>query len=259
MDITSWTQDMEHWVEQVAAYQRDAAQRQSLDIRTKGQDTDYVTDVDIQSEAMLISFIQKRYPDHSIYSEEKGRLEQGSDYLWVIDPIDGTTNFIHGFPMSSISIALQYQGSTVVGMVCAPALNMTFYAARGRGAYLNGKRIHVSGRSDLTSSLLATGFPNDRTRSKLNLPYFSRMSSLVSGIRRTGSAALDLCFVAAACLDGFWEFDLNSWDMCAGALMIEEAGGEILQLEVGGHNLLLCSNSQLLESLRTALLSEDDI
>jgi len=254
INLNEAMKQVEVWVELTAAYQQEALLQQQLQVQTKSHATDYVTDVDLKSEEILIGCIHDNYPDHSILTEERGLLDRQSDYLWVIDPIDGTTNFIHGFPLSSISIALQFKGVTVLGMVYSPWLAMKFYAIKEQGAYLNGKRISVSQTSDLNSSLLATGFPGAGSSEYMNLAYFSKMISKVSGIRRTGSAALDLCFVAASFFDGYWEFDLNDWDICAGALIAEEAGGKLQQLEVEQHSLMICSNGHIQQLLQGSLL-----
>ncbi|MFF2093747.1 inositol monophosphatase family protein [Paenibacillus sp. NPDC058174] len=257
MNLDQVLDNIEFWVDKVAAYQKVANEQNQLQVRTKGYATDFVTNADVKSEEMLVECIRSAYPEHSILTEEKGSYTQDSDYLWVIDPIDGTTNFIHRFPFSSISIALQHKGVTLAGMVYSPWLNMKFYATRKGGAYLNGKRIFVSGTARLEKSLLATGFPGGGYSEYMNLEYFNRMISKVAGIRRTGSAALDLCFVAASYFDGFWEFNLHDWDICAGALIVEEAGGIVQRLEVNEHSLILCSNDELYDIFKESLLIQD--
>lgn len=256
MNLNNLMIEVEEWVEQAAALQLDALNRKHMQVQTKAHDTDFVTNIDLQSEKILIDCILKRYPDHSIWTEEGGKLGQQSEFVWVIDPIDGTTNFIHGFPLSSISIALQHNGITQLGMVYSPPLSMKFQAVRGQGAYYNRRRIQVSQTKDLKSSLLTTGFPSCSHEPIINLKYFSKMMGRVSGIRRTGSAALDLCFVAASYFDGYWEFDLNAWDWCAGALIVEEAGGMLFMTEVDGHPLLICGNPEIAELLQSSLLEE---
>ncbi|MDF2925790.1 MAG: inositol monophosphatase [Paenibacillaceae bacterium] len=256
MNAKQMMNDLEEWMKQVADLQRNGRQRQ-LDILAKEHEMDFVTDVDMASEEMLITFIGEKYPGHSILTEERGFIDKGSDYLWVIDPIDGTTNYIHGFPMSSISVGLRYKGLTQAGMVHAPWLAMTFKAIRGQGAYLNGERIQVSRTDQLQHSLLGTGFPAGGNLPIVNLAYFEKMLGKVSGIRRTGSAALDLCFVAASFLDGYWEFDLKEWDMCAGAFIAEEAGGKVLQLDMSRHSLLICGNPFLTDILHDHLLEHN--
>lgn len=260
MNAEELMKDLVKWVEQVADFQRSRKeQQQQLIVAAKEHELDYVTDVDIASEEMLIGRIKAKYPGHSILTEERGLLNPGSDYLWVIDPIDGTTNFIHGFPLSSISVGVQYKGITQAGIVLAPWLGMTFQAVRGGGAYLNGHRVRVSRTDELRHSLLGTGFPAGDSRPQVNLPYFHKMVSRVSGIRRTGSAALDLCFVAASFLDGYWEFGLNEWDICAGAFLVREAGGKVIQTDVDGQPLLVCGNPGLAERLQVELLEHNGI
>ncbi|WP_176475472.1 MULTISPECIES: inositol monophosphatase family protein [Paenibacillus] len=258
MNVEQWMKDMEEWGEQVAAFQRETKREQQLKVSTKGHEMDFVTNVDLKSEDMLVQRISEKYPDHSILTEERGLIDKQSDYLWVIDPIDGTTNFIHGFPMSSISVALQYKGITQAGIVYAPWMAMKFSAIRERGAYLNGERIAVSQTCELRHSLLATGFPAGDSQSTVNLAYFNRMIRKVSGIRRTGSAALDLCFVAASFLDGYWEFDLSDWDMCAGALIAKEAGAIVLNKDMDNHRLLICCNPRIFDVLQAGLLEQEE-
>ncbi|MEK7547986.1 MAG: inositol monophosphatase family protein [Patescibacteria group bacterium] len=194
---------------------------------TKKGENDLVTQIDKASERLIIREIKSAFPDHSIIAEESSFKETSigsSKYIWFIDPLDGTTNFVHGLPFYSVSIALfKTNGNLVAGIVYAPALNEIFYAEEGKGAFLNGKKIHVSKTKTVKDSLLVTGFPyNDK---KINLPYFALMLSKSQAVRRLGSAALDLCYTAAGRFDGYWEFGLKPWDIAAGALIIKEAGG----------------------------------
>ncbi len=247
--------DVNEWIDKVAQFQVDAMHHKDYNIRTKDSDINLVTDIDIKSEEMLIEFITNKYTDHSILSEESGTNGHNSDYMWVMDPLDGTTNFIHGFPMFSISVALKYQGITQLGMVYAPLLNMKFKAIRGQGAYLNEKKITASKTSNLKDSLISTGFTYNRMEENINLKYFSKIINKISGIRRTGSAAVDVCLVAASALDGYWEFNLNEWDICAGALILEEAKGKITHLDECSNRLMVCSNSNIHGLLIDCLLS----
>src|SRR3990167_711470 len=197
-----------------------------ITVTSKGN-KDFVTDVDRLVEEEIIRTIQKSYPDHAILAEESGKLA-GSDYCWIIDPIDGTTNFIHGFPQFSISIALKQKNQLEVGLVYDPLRNELFTAAHGRGAHLNDRRIRVSGVKNLKDALVGTGFPVRNLSSvKSYLKMFEEMLEQSSGLRRAGSAALDLAYVAAGRLDAFWESGLGIWDIAAGALLIQEAGGMI--------------------------------
>lgn len=218
---------IKQWVVEVGKEQKRRLQM-PLHINSKSAVIDLVTEVDIWSENELIAKIKETYPEHHILSEESGRYTGEADYEWVIDPIDGTTNFAHGFPIFCISIAVKYRGETVIGFVYAPALEELYEAVKGNGAYLNGKRLRVSQIESLKMSVLATGFPYDRaTDPDNNVDNFNNIVTQVSGIRRTGSAAFDLCQVAAGRFDGYWELKLNSWDVDAGILLIQEAGGKI--------------------------------
>jgi len=201
----------------------------TVNVSTKAYN-DYVTEVDRQAERTIIDVIHKAYPDHSVLAEESGGNERG-DYVWVIDPLDGTTNFIHGFPQFAVSIALQYRGRLEQAVVYDPLRTEVFTATRGEGARLNERRIRVSRCAVLRDALLGTGFPFRRL-SELDayLETFRALIPRSAGIRRAGSAALDLAYVAAGRLDGFWEFGLQPWDMAAGALLVQEAGGIVTDL-----------------------------
>ena len=201
------------------------------EIHVKGTPTDLVTETDRKVEAYLTGRIRERFPDHGIFGEESGETAGAGEYRWVIDPIDGTVNFIHGFPYYSISIALQKQGKTVAGVVYSPRLNALYAAAAGHGAALHGQPLRVSGCAALADSLLATGFACVRAGIRPdNLELLPGIVRQIQGIRRNGSAALDLCNVAAGRFDGYWEFCLNLYDVAAGALILQEAGGRVTDL-----------------------------
>ncbi len=205
------------------------------------QANDFVSEVDRASEQIIIQAIKKAYPDHSILAEESGSTE-GNDYLWIIDPLDGTTNYLHGFPQFSISIALQYKGELESGVVFDPLRDEMFSADRGNGAYLNDHRLRVSKQKSLHGSLIGTGIPY-RDQSHVDA-YFGMMKALMkdaAGIRRPGSAALDFAYLAAGRIDGFWELGLANWDFAAGALLVQEAGGIVTDL-AGGHEHLETGN-----------------
>jgi myo-inositol-1(or 4)-monophosphatase len=188
---------------------------------------DLVTETDKRSEAAILATLRGAFPGHAIHSEESGRAA-GDEYEWLVDPLDGTTNFAHKFPLFSTSIALTFQRRLIVGVVYDPLRDELFSAEAGQGARLNGAPIHVSGTSALGQALLSTGFPYDvRTNSNNNLAEFTRFQMAAQGVRRTGSAALDCSWVAAGHLDGFWELRLNPWDVGAGALIAREAGGRV--------------------------------
>ena len=186
---------------------------------------DFVTEVDREAEQAITRMLHEAYPDHSILAEESG-ASGDSEYQWIIDPLDGTTNFLHGYPQYSVSIALRHRGVITQAVIYDPTRNDLFTATRGRGAYLNDLRMRVSKRAALKSSLLGTGFPfRQLDHLDAYLATLRHMMANATGVRRAGSAALDLAYVAAGRLDGFWEFGLAPWDMAAGALMITEAGG----------------------------------
>jgi myo-inositol-1(or 4)-monophosphatase len=206
---------------------------------------DPVTDVDRRSEALLLDEIRSRYPDHRIITEESGNLAGQDCCIWYIDPLDGTVNFTHGVPIFSVSIAFAQDDRLELGVVYDPILDECFSAERGRGAWLNGKPIHVSGARDLDHSLLVTGFPYDiRTNPVKNLDNYARFTLRSQGVRRLGSAALDLCYIAAGRLDGYWETVLFAYDMAAGALIAEEAGAVVTDL-YGGADYLASPQSVL--------------
>jgi len=188
---------------------------------------DLVTEVDLAAEKEIIAILSRAFSGHRVVGEESGVGEGESDYIWWIDPIDGTTNFVHGYPFYSVSVALEYRGESIVGIVYDPTRNELFQAVKGRGTFLNGTPITVSMVETLNDSLLATGFPYDRSRRKEALDLAAGLLKRVQGVRRDASAALDLAYVAAGRLDGFWEFGLKPWDTAAGRLLVEEAGGKI--------------------------------
>lgn len=204
---------------------------------------DYVTQVDRAAEKTIVNTILKAYPDHGILGEEGSSVAghgEGADYQWVIDPLDGTTNYIHGIPHFAVSIACKFRGRVEHAVVYDPMLDEEFLASRGRGATLNGRRLRVTKRNNLTHAVLATGFPfRDGQMEHIDnyLSMFRSLAEQSAGIRRAGAASLDLAYVAAGRYDGFWEYGLSEWDMAAGALLIQEAGGLISDFS-GGHQFL---------------------
>jgi myo-inositol-1(or 4)-monophosphatase len=200
-----------------------------LKVNTKSPN-DFVTEVDHAAEQLIIDTLLGAYPDHSILAEESGRSRgaKESEYVWIIDPLDGTTNFIHGFPVYAVSIALAFRGQLQQAVVYDPTRNDLFYASKGRGAFLNDKRLRVSKRTRLADCLIGTGFPFRRGDNLSRyLKMFEAVMQATAGLRRPGSAALDLCYVAAGYTDGFFETGLSPWDIAAGALLVTEAGGLI--------------------------------
>ncbi|MBX7221539.1 MAG: inositol monophosphatase [Blastocatellia bacterium] len=202
-----------------------------LDVRHKGQ-IDLVTEVDLLSEKFIREQINNRFPKHQILGEEGGLSEQTSAYRWIVDPLDGTTNYAHGYPCFCVSVALEHEGTVIVGAIYDPTRDELFAAERGQGATLNERAIQVSTIPSLERALLCTGFPyNVRTSPQKNLNHFSRFLDVAQAVRRDGSAAIDLCYVAAGRFDGFWELNLSAWDMAAGSLIVTEAGGQVTKFD----------------------------
>lgn len=205
----------------------------SFDIMHKGA-INIVTEVDLASEKLIRDAISTHYPRHEFLGEEGGLAESRSDYRWVVDPLDGTTNYAHGYPVFCVSIALEHQGETVLGVVYDPTRDEMFTAERGGGAALNNRPIRVSGVDDLGKGLLSTGFPYDiKTSSFTNLDHWGNFAMNAQALRRDGAAALDLCYVACGRFDGFWELNLSPWDTAAGALIVSEAGGRVTDFTGG--------------------------
>jgi myo-inositol-1(or 4)-monophosphatase len=214
-----------------------------LRVTAKGH-ADFVTEVDRAAEAAIIETLSQAYPDHGFLAEESGasRPPNATDYTWIIDPLDGTTNFIHGFPQYAVSIGCQHGGQITQAVIYDPSRNDLFTATRGRGAFLNDRRLRVSKRTRLKESLIGTGFPfRDFDKLERYLQLFRRLTATTAGLRRPGAAALDLAYVAAGRFDGFFEYGLKPWDMAAGSLLVIEAGGLITD-DVGGADYLASGN-----------------
>ena len=210
---------------------------EKIKVEKKGHN-DFVSDADLAAERAVITTVQKHYPDHAFHAEESGVTGE-SDYVWIIDPLDGTTNYLHGFPVFCVSIAVEVKGRIEHAVVYDPMRQELFTASRGEGAQLDGRRIRVSGQTQLDNSLIGTGFPF-RTQGEPLGPYLAMLEKVLSntsGVRRPGAAALDLCYVAAGRLDAFWETGLKAWDLAAGSLIIREAGGIVSGLD-GSENFL---------------------
>ena len=228
-----------------------------LTVRSKRQ-KDYVSEVDHAAEDAIVGVLREAYPDHAIFAEESGRDQKKSDYVWVIDPLDGTTNFLHGFPQYCVSIGMLHKGVPTQAVVLDPNRNELFTATKGVGAYLNDRRIRVSKTDRLESALVGTGFPFKEVE---HLDDYIRMLRNMmlgaSGVRRPGAAALDLAWVAAGRIDAFWEIGLSPWDMAAGALLVREAGGLIGDLEGNDKFLdtgrVVASNARLFAAMLQAL------
>lgn len=201
----------------------------TFEIHQKTQSINLVTEADLRSEEAIIGSIRKAFPDHQILSEEQGMQDIPANPIkWIIDPLDGTTNFAHGFPLYNVSIGVEYQGTCVIGIVYDPTRDELFVGQQGLGTTLNGHPIHVSATTKLSEALLVTGFAYDvQTAQDNNLKEFGAFTLRARGIRRTGTAAIDLCYIACGRFDGFWELHLNPWDTAAGKVIVEEAGGTL--------------------------------
>jgi len=236
----------------------DAENIKKLDVQEKSAN-DWVTEIDKKAEEIIFSTLRDAFPDHGFLGEESGLIEgngEGKDYLWIVDPIDGTTNFIRGIPHYAVSIGLKYKGQLEVSVVFDPIKNEEFTAMKGMGARLNDKRIRVSPLKTLDGALLGTGFPfldRQQTHRDNYLAMLNDLTLNTAGVRRLGVASLDLAYVAAGRLDGFWEYGLMEWDMAGGALLITEAGGMIGEFS-GGHNYLksgnvVCGNPKIFKAI----------
>ena len=213
------------WAREAGALQLRYFRGDDLDVHTKLNDSDIVTVADKACESLLISHIKEVYPTHSILSEESGSTNEGSEWRWVIDPLDGTTNFGSGLPVFAVSVGVEHNGETVAGVVFAPYLNEMFHAVKGQGAFLNGRPIQPSDNERLSRAVVATGFPVDKDSTPdNNLDNVERIMPLDRGLRRLGSAATEICYVAAGFLDAHWELNLHLWDVSAALLIADEAG-----------------------------------
>jgi myo-inositol-1(or 4)-monophosphatase len=223
-------------------------------IEYKG-DADLVTAADRNAEELIVARIRKQWPGHDLIGEEGTRQETGSEFRWYIDPLDGTTNFAHGYPVFCVSIGLEHRNERIAGVVFDPTRNEMFASEKGGGARLNNRPIHVSKTERLAESLVATGFPSHKRHKNPNIHFYHQITLRSHGVRRGGSAALDLCYVACGRYDAFWEFNLNSWDTAAGVLLVEEAGGKITNFAAGPFAIdsreVLASNALLHDELVT--------
>ncbi len=224
----------------------------------KGSRTDLVTDADRRAEEAILACIRSHFPDDAVLSEEQGAGPGRSPYRWIIDPLDGTTNYAHRFPLYCVSVAVEAGGQVLAGAVYDPTRDELFAARRGQGATLSGRRLRVSSEADLGAALLATGFGYDiRTNPRNNLKQFADLYRRARAVRRTGSAALDLAYVAAGRLEGFWELTIAPWDVAAGSLLVEEAGGRMSRVDGGAYDIfcgeLVASNGTIHAALVAAL------
>jgi myo-inositol-1(or 4)-monophosphatase len=207
-----------------------------VSIEYKGE-ADLVTEADRASEKLIVERIRKQWPDHDLVGEEGSRRETGSDFRWYVDPLDGTTNFAHGYPVFCVSLALEYKAHRIAGVVYDPTRDEMFVAEKGAGARVNNRPIHVSRTARLAEGLIATGFPSHKRHQNPNIHFYHQITLRSHGVRRAGSAALDLCYVACGRFDAFWEFKLNPWDTAAGVLVVEEAGGRVTDFSNAPFNI----------------------
>jgi len=231
-------------------------------IEHKG-DIDLVTEADHESERRIVSMIKDAYPHHRILAEESGDSGDASSYTWIVDPLDGTTNYAHGYPCFCVSIAIEYEGNVIHGVIYDPVRKELFTAEKGNGAYLNGTPINVSSTQELNNSLLCTGFPYDvREDMGSNMHLFRSFLMQAQAVRRDGSAALDLCYTAAGRFDGFWEQKLHPWDVAAGSLILSEAGGELSRYQGGPFSIyipeIIASNGLLHKQMLAVVSSVSD-
>ena len=226
--------------------------RQHVKVEYKG-DVDLVTVADRKSEALILERIRERFPTHDVIGEEGTRIETGSEYKWYVDPLDGTTNFAHGYPVFCISLAVERRGHRIAGVIYDPTRDEMFVAELGAGARLNGAVIHVSSTSRLEECVVGTGFPSHKRHKNPNIYFYHQLTLRTHGVRRAGSAALDLCNVASGRYDAFWEFNLNPWDTAAGVLIVQEAGGRVTDFSGGEFQIAsretLASNGLVHEAL----------
>jgi myo-inositol-1(or 4)-monophosphatase len=214
---------------------------------------DLVTEADRAAERLIVERLRSHFPAHGIVAEEGGGHESASDFRWYVDPLDGTTNFAHGYPTFNTTLALEQAGEMIAGVIFDPIRQELFSAERGAGAYLNNRRIHVSSARRLEDSLVCTGFPSRKRHLNVNVHFYHQLGMATHGVRRSGSAAIDLAYVACGRLEAFWEFGLNPWDMAAGRLLAEEAGGRVTDMHGRPHSFhsphLLVSNGHVHEQM----------
>ncbi len=240
------------WSKEAGKYQKEKI-NSKISIKSKDTEIDLVTEIDEKSEEIITNHIKKEYPEHSILAEEKSSKETDSEFKWIIDPIDGTINYAHKFPIYCISIALKHREKVKIGAIHVPTFNETYTAIRGQGAYMNGNPIKVSNCKNLNKAILATGFPYDRKISeKDNVDNFKNMIKKIGGIRRIGTAAYELTQVAKGVFDGYWEMKMNPWDIAAGILLVKEAGGKVTNIkgeEIEDEPFVIAGNKNINEKI----------
>lgn len=243
---------------QVGAYQKACFRNPNLLIESKSTAIDLVTEVDVYCDKRLVETLKELFPEDDILSEEQGLHDVGGAHTWVIDPLDGTTNFSIGLPIFAVSIARMKEGKPIFGVIYVPMLEDLFVAEKGKGAWLNEKPCSVSQSDELRKSVLATGFPYDRATAKNNnSKNIEQMIPKVKGIRRMGAAAYDIALVGAGILDGFWELRLALWDIAAAWLVVAESGGHMQVLEKSGAYTVICGNEKICEKIKAVVTLDD--
>ncbi|MFH0735919.1 MAG: inositol monophosphatase family protein [bacterium] len=236
--------------------------RTNFSIKFKTNESNLVTSIDEASERCIVNFIKKEFPTHGILTEESGNVKTGGDYLWVIDPLDGTSNFAHGLPIFSVSIGVQYKGVTTWGVIYDVMRDVVYSAELNNGAFENGNKLYVSTNDNINRSFLVTGFPYDiKDDPDDSIQKFNTMLLNSHAVRRLGSAAIDMCYVASGVFDGFWEVNLHSWDIAAGMLLIEEAGGIVTDfnnLPINIYSKQILATNRLVHNKMLELLNKKD-
>ena len=260
-DMIEFVEDAKEWAREVGEIQKENLNG-DFEIQTKGRNIDLVTEIDKRSEKIIKERINEKYPDHSILAEESDFEEKESEYTWIIDPIDGTSNYANGSSLFCVSIGLKKGDKMVAGCIHIPMMDETYTAFRGKGAYLNGREISVSENDDFETSIIATGFPRDRkTSDQDNVENFRKLIKRVGHIRRNGTAAFELCMVAKGVFDGYWETKLSPWDVAAGTLIVKEAGGRAINLEgeeiEDNGEFIIAGNQKISEKIREVIMETD--
>ncbi|MFW5891356.1 MAG: inositol monophosphatase family protein [bacterium] len=229
--------------------------RENFKVRTKSTDSDLVTEVDYLCEKIIRKRIEEKFPEHNILGEEEGKAEKNSDYTWIVDPLDGSNNYAIGYPIYSVSIALQFKNKIILGVIYLSERDELYYAVKDKGAFLGNKKLKISEENSLSNSTLVTGFPYDKAISHIdNLLPFKKIVKKARGIRRSGSAAFDLVCVAAGILEAVWEFKLSEWDTAAGKILIKEAGGTVFETEINNSPLIIAGSEKIVEEIKSIIL-----
>lgn len=254
MNLERILDKMREIVMTVGKYQMEHHRSNDLKIDRKSTQTDLVTEVDKESERLILEKIREYYPLHNIITEESGTFEKESEYTWIIDPLDGTNNYANGLPIFGISIALAYKNKSIAGIVYLPYLNDLYEASKDNGAFYNGEKITCGKNKDLIECIASTGFPYDKhLNSDNNLDNFNKIVPKVQGIRRLGSAAYDMCLVAHGIYDVYWELGIKIWDIAAGQIIVEEAGGRVEILEDKRPISLIVGNDEIVKNLKNEM------